>query len=120
MKRPQLLADALAEGRPLILSRVADGMEGMVVADLARSLAGRKNAPWPSLTVICRDGQRMAAVERGLAFFAPELEVLSFPSWDCLPYDRASPNPSILARRMATLAKLAASRAAMPACCSPP
>ncbi|MFG1286520.1 transcription-repair coupling factor [Xanthobacter versatilis] len=107
MKRPQLLADALAEGRPLILSRVADGMEGMVVADLARSLAGRKNAPWPSLTVICRDGQRMAAVERGLAFFAPELEVLSFPSWDCLPYDRASPNASIVARRMATLAKLA-------------
>ena len=89
MKRPLPLADALAEGRPLILSRVADGMEGMVVADLARSIAARKNPPWPSLTVVCRDGQRMAAIERGLAFFAPELEVISFPSWDCLPYDRA-------------------------------
>ncbi|QRG05400.1 transcription-repair coupling factor [Xanthobacter dioxanivorans] len=107
MKRPQPLADALAEGRPLILSRVADGMEGMVVADLARSIAAQKNAPWPSLTMVCRDGQRMAAVERGLAFFAPELEVISFPSWDCLPYDRASPNAAIVARRMAALAKLA-------------
>ncbi|MFG1300457.1 transcription-repair coupling factor [Xanthobacter sp. V3C-3] len=107
MKRPLPLADALAEGRPLILSRVADGMEGMVVADLARSIAARKNPPWPSLTVVCRDGQRMAAIERGLAFFAPELEVISFPSWDCLPYDRASPNAAIVARRMAALARLA-------------
>ncbi|MFG1346336.1 transcription-repair coupling factor [Xanthobacter autotrophicus DSM 431] len=107
MKRPLPLADALAEGRPLTLSRVADGMEGLVVADLARSIAAQKNAPWPSLTVVCRDGQRMAALERGLAFFAPELEVVSFPSWDCLPYDRASPNASISARRMAALAKLA-------------
>lgn len=107
MKRPQSLADALAEGRPLTLSRVADGMEGMAVADLARSVAAQKNAPWPSLTVVCRDGQRMAALERGLAFFAPELEVIGFPSWDCLPYDRASPNAAIVARRMAALAKLA-------------
>lgn len=107
MKRPLPIADVLAEGRPLTLSRVADGMEGMVVADLARSIAAGKNAPWPSLTVVCRDGQRMAALERGLAFFAPELEVISFPSWDCLPYDRASPNASIVARRMAALAKLA-------------
>ncbi|MFG1212296.1 transcription-repair coupling factor [Xanthobacter flavus] len=107
MKRPLPIADVLAEGRPLTLSRVADGMEGMVVADLARSIAAGKNAPWPSLTVVCRDGQRMAALERGLAFFAPELEVIAFPSWDCLPYDRASPNASIAARRMAALAKLA-------------
>ncbi|MFG1433045.1 transcription-repair coupling factor [Xanthobacter sp. V2C-8] len=107
MKRPRLLADALVQGRPLTLSRVAEGMEGLVVGDLARAVAAEKNAPWPSLTVVCRDGQRMAALERGLAFFAPELDVHSFPSWDCLPYDRASPNASIVARRMATLARLA-------------
>ena len=107
MKRPRPLAESLTEGRPLLITRVADGMEGLVVADLARSVAAGKAAPWPSVTVICRDGQRMAALERGLAFFAPELEVLSFPSWDCLPYDRASPNAAIVARRMATLARLA-------------
>jgi transcription-repair coupling factor (superfamily II helicase) len=33
--------------------------------------------------------------------------VLDFPAWDCLPYDRVSPNPEISARRMATLAVLA-------------
>ena len=42
-----------------------------------------------------------------LRFFAPELPVLAFPAWDCLPYDRISPNGEIAAARMATLAALA-------------
>ena len=32
--------------------------------------------------------------------------MLTFPAWDCLPYDRVSPNPDISATRMATLAAL--------------
>lgn len=34
------------------------------------------------------------------------MPVLSFPAWDCLPYDRVSPNADISAARMATLAGL--------------
>ena len=26
-------------------------------------------------------------------FFAPLLEVMNLPAWDCLPYDRVSPQP---------------------------
>ncbi|MDE1570379.1 transcription-repair coupling factor [Aquabacter sediminis] len=115
MKRPRLLAADIAQGTTLTLSRVPDGMEGLVVADLARQMAARKEAPWPALAVVCRDGQRMAALERGLAFFAPELEILSFPSWDCLPYDRASPNGAIVARRISTLARLARVKGGPPA-----
>ena len=33
------LAELLAPDRPLILANVADGAEGMVIADLARSIA---------------------------------------------------------------------------------
>ena len=40
-------------------------------------------------------------------FFAPTLDVVSLPAWDCLPYDRVSPNAAVSARRMATLARLA-------------
>ena len=96
-------ADLLKSGKPLTLSGVADGAEGLVVADLARSIAARPDAPAVSLLVVCRDGPRMAALARGLAFFAPEIERLEFPAWDCLPYDRVSPNPAISAQRMATL-----------------
>src|SRR3546814_7144964 len=40
-------------------------------------------------------------------FFAPDLELLALPAWDCLPYDRVSPNGDILARRLDTLTRLA-------------
>ena len=48
----------------------------------------------------------MARLAEALAFFAPEVEVLRFPAWDCLPYDRVSPNPAIVSERIATLARL--------------
>ena len=57
---------------------------------------------------IARDDKRMEAMRAALAVMAPDAVVLDFPAWDCLPYDRISPNPEISARRMATLATLAA------------
>ena len=100
-------ADLLKPGKPLTLSQVADGAEGLVFADLARAIAAKKNAPAISLAVVCRDGQRMAALSLALTFFAPEIQVLEFPAWDCLPYDRVSPNAALVAPRMTVLSRLA-------------
>ncbi|MBE0413407.1 transcription-repair coupling factor [Yoonia sp.] len=55
---------------------------------------------------VARDDKRLAAMQAALAFFAPDMPVFSFPAWDCLPYDRVSPNADISAARMATLAAL--------------
>ena len=55
---------------------------------------------------VARDDQRMAALAEALAFFAPDVEVLRFPAWDCLPYDRVSPNAELVAERVATLSRL--------------
>ena len=55
---------------------------------------------------VCRDDARMARMAEAIGFFAPEVEVLRFPAWDCLPYDRVSPNPEIVAERVATLTRL--------------
>ena len=101
-------AQRLAPGRPLTLAGIADGAEGLVVADLARAIAaGDKKPPAISLAVVCRDGTRMAMLARALGFFAPDVEVLEFPAWDCLPYDRVSPHAAVVAQRMMTLARLA-------------
>ena len=35
-------------------------------------------------------------------------DLLVFPAWNCLPYDRVSPDPALIGRRMATLARLVA------------
>ena len=99
-------ADLLVPGKPLTLAGVADGAEGLVLADLARAVAAPAK-PAASLLVICRDGPRMDALSRSLAFFAPEIGIIEFPAWDCLPYDRVSPHQAVIAERMAALARLA-------------
>ncbi len=55
---------------------------------------------------IARDDKRLVAMQDALRFFAPDMPVVVFPGWDCLPYDRVSPNADISAARMATLAAL--------------
>ena len=73
-------------------------------ARLLADLVARKGAP---VLHIARDDRAMAAMRAALGVFAPDLPVFTFPAWDCQPYDRISPNPVLLAERMATLAFLA-------------
>ena len=49
---------------------------------------------------IARDDKRLAAMEEALRFYAPDVAILRFPSWDCLPYDRISPQADISAMRI--------------------
>jgi transcription-repair coupling factor (superfamily II helicase) len=94
------IADVLHRSGETVLAAVPDGMTGKAIADLVAA-GGVK-----LLTVVARDGRRLAEIERAIRFFAPKLAVLEFPAWDCLPYDRVSPHPAAVARRMATLARL--------------
>src|SRR5262249_39517930 len=55
---------------------------------------------------VARDDARMAELAELVAFFAPEIAVVTFPAWDCLPYDRVSPNREIAARRIDALTEL--------------
>ena len=59
-----------------------------------------------SVAYIARDDKRLEALRSALWFFDSQLPVFSFPAWDCLPYDRVSPNSEVAAARMATLAAL--------------
>ncbi len=76
--------------------------EGWDAVLLGRRAGEHKGA----LLHIARDDSRLARLAELLAFFAPGVEILRFPAWDCLPYDRVSPNPEIVAERIATLARL--------------
>ena len=57
---------------------------------------------------VAADEAQAEALAARVRFFAPELTVLPFPAWDCLPYDRVSPKPDIESARLATLAALGA------------
>ncbi|MGE5538700.1 MAG: transcription-repair coupling factor [Gemmatimonas sp.] len=60
-----------------------------------------------ALVHVAVDDTAMARMANALAFFAPQVEILSFPAWDCLPYDRSSPSAEVVSRRIATLSMLA-------------
>lgn len=72
----------------------------------ARLIAAAALAAPQGLIHIARDDQRMAALARMLIFFAPGLQIYRLPAWDCLPYDRISPNSDVVCQRIETLARL--------------
>src|SRR5690606_33995328 len=63
---------------------------------------------------IARDDRHAFMAVAAARFFAPLLEVINLPAWDCLPYDRVSPSPGIAALRCAALARLASRNAGSP------
>ena len=89
----------LSGKKPLTLASVARGSQPLVLADLARASTGRA-------VFIAPDDAAMRAVTDAAQFFAPELQVIEFPAWDCLPFDRASPALSVSARRLSALYRL--------------
>ncbi len=83
----------------LTLASVPPGFTPLLLADLTRAAKGRA-------LFIAPDDAAMRAVADAVPFFAPELEILQLPAWDCLPYDRASPSVAVTSQRMATLQAL--------------
>jgi len=77
-----------------------EGFDALVMADLVKARKGLS-------VFVARDAGRLSAFVDAFAFFAQEVEVLVFPSWDCLPYDRVGPSAGVAAQRMATLSRLA-------------
>ena len=85
----------------ITLTGAPEGHDAYVLGGLVASGAAG------TLLHVCRDDGRMARFAAALAFFHPKLKVLTFPAWDCLPYDRVSPNAEIVSRRIDTLTALA-------------
>jgi transcription-repair coupling factor (superfamily II helicase) len=95
---PDFKKIALRNGH-IELTGAPEGFDALAMADIARARGGLS-------VFVARDGGRASAFIDALRFFAPEMEVLRLPSWDCLPYDRLGPSPAVAAQRMATLARL--------------
>ncbi|MBV7267270.1 transcription-repair coupling factor [Erythrobacter ani] len=89
----------LAAETPLTLSSLPRGAVPLIMSDLARAVKQRA-------VFIAADDAAMRAAAEAARFFAPEVEVIEFPAWDCLPYDRASPALSVSAARLSALFKL--------------
>src|SRR5688500_5450839 len=80
----------------MTLAGAPPGFLPWLAADLARAAKGRA-------VFIAPDEAAMRHLQDAATYFAPELDVLAFPAWDCLPYDRASPSLRASSERLATL-----------------
>ena len=87
----------------ILASGVPEGFDARILLD------ERARNPGGLVVHVARDDKRMAAMQAALAFFAPDIPALTFPAWDCLPFDRVSPNSDVSAARMSCLATLAQS-----------
>ncbi len=110
------LARILKASEALTLAGVPTGFLPWLMADFARAAkpvpgkaAGR--AEGGRAIFFAPDEAAMRAVADGARYFAPELDILAFPAWDVLPYDRASPSLRSTSERLAGLAALQAKSA---------
>ena len=92
----------LSQPGRITIGGAPEGLDALILADI-----GARNG---EVLHVASDDKRMAAMAAALAFFAPKLEVLNLPAWDCLPYDRVSPNAAISSARMEVLSRLVAPR----------
>ena len=101
----------LASDMPrLVASGVAEGFDALLIAETARlrfANAGNGEKTRPVLHM-ARDDKRLEALSQALRFFAPDVGQIIFPAWDCVPYDRVSPNTEIAARRITALVRMIA------------
>ncbi len=88
---------------------VPEGYDAVLLARRQTPFGGEHDGP---LLHVMRDDAGLARLADLLAYVRPEAEILRFPAWDCLPYDRASPNPAIVSERVATLTRLLEASAA--------
>jgi len=84
----------------LTLASVPNGFAPLLLADLTRAAKTRA-------LYIAPDESAMRAIADAVPFFAPEIEILILPGWDCLPYDRRlairTRSPRSVCRRCKTL-----------------
>lgn len=90
----------LAKVDARILSGIPEGYDALVLAERARG------AFRDSTLHVARDELRLAALAEAVAYFAPDIEIIAVPAWDCLPYDRVSPRSDVVARRIDALTRL--------------
>ncbi len=98
-------------GKRTTIAGAPDGVDGQVLAAIAREFCRSPGGPSEdrpiALLHIARDAERLRTLVQGLGFFAPDVELVTVPAWDCLPYDRVSPNAAISSERIDALSRLA-------------
>lgn len=94
------MSNSLQTYKGKTLSSVPQGYVPFLLADLIKSA---KN----DILYVAGSGSELEEVANVFEYIAPDVEVLRFPAWDTVPYDRVSPSAAVMSVRVETLSKLA-------------
>ena len=86
---------------------VPDGMQPMTLARVVEDRLMAAPDARVAAVFVARDGRRLQRMDDVLRAMLPGHTILTLPAWDCLPYDRVSPNGVTIAARMTTISALA-------------
>ena len=100
MSLPKELINGLKQGAGGLIVEAPLPAHAYVLAAIAKA------TKHPIVHVLPQD-KDMAATADLCEYLAPNIEVLTLPAWDTLPYDRVSPSAAITAARLNTLSALA-------------
>ncbi len=88
--------------------RLPDDAQGFVLSQILKNFTG--NFTNGDCVIVAENDLQMENFATQVKFFSPEIferfEILFFPAWDCLPYDRASPKAAIASARIKCLYKI--------------
>jgi transcription-repair coupling factor (superfamily II helicase) len=84
--------------------RLPDDAQGFVLSQILKNFTNQ------NCVIVAENDLQMENFATQIKFFSPEIfekfEILFFPAWDCLPYDRASPKAAIASARIKCLYKI--------------
>lgn len=99
--------ELLASDAPrLLVAGVPEGLDALLLGDAAKARFKAGDGLAQPILHMARDDKRLEALSQALRFFAPDVKRIVFPAWDCVPYDRVSPNTEIAGRRIMALARM--------------
>ena len=90
----------IEKGGTNLLGGAVEGFDALFFSE-ALARGALENVLW-----IVRSNLRRDFLMRAVKFFSPSLNVVEIPAWDCLPYDRLSPDSQTAASTASALANL--------------
>ena len=81
-----------------IVSNLPDGADCLAAAELCNHFS--------KILIILRDDMRLARFSQSLKIINDNIDIIEFPAWDCLPFDKNSPNQKLIGKRLRALSSL--------------
>ncbi len=80
------------------IDNVLQGLEPFVIYELMRTIT-TQNTQYKDLLFVAKTSESLHSIERTLQYLLPEIDIVTLPPWDCMPYDIISPRKIISSTR---------------------